>query len=121
MGLTVQASEILESYVPDEGIELRPLVSSDELMIVRVDIAPGATLRVHEHPHEQAGYVAEGSFTFTGDERREVTQGDGYYVPAGHAHGVEGGDTPAVAIDTFTPAREQYRAKFDHLEDETDA
>lgn len=115
MALTVQPSEVLEAYVPDEGIELRPLVSSEDLMVVRVDIAPSATLQVHEHPHEQAGYVAEGSFTFTGDETRVVEEGDGYYVPPGHRHGVEGGDDHAVAIDAFTPAREGYRERFDHL------
>lgn len=115
MALTVQPSKVLEAYEADEGVELRPLVSSDDLMVVRVDIAPGATLRVHEHPHEQAGYVAEGSFTFTGDERREVEKGDGYYVPSGHRHGVEGHEESAVAIDVFTPAREDYRERFDHL------
>ena len=115
MGLNVQPSEVIEAFEPDEGIELRPLVSSDELLVVRVDIAPGATLRVHDHPHEQAGYVAEGSFTFVGDETRTVENGDGYYVPPGHAHGVEGGDGPAVAIDVFTPTREDYRERADHL------
>lgn len=115
MALTVQPWEVIESFEPDEGIELRPLVSSDQLMVVRVDIAPGAELRVHEHLHEQAGYVAAGSFTFNGDEERIVEEGDGYYVPPGHRHGVIGGDEPAVAIDVFTPAREEYRERYDHL------
>ncbi|WP_276248905.1 cupin domain-containing protein [Haladaptatus sp. YSMS36] len=115
MALTVQPADVLDAYEADDGIELRPLVSSDDLMVVRVDIAPGATLRIHDHPHEQAGYVAEGAFTFTGDETREVEKGDGYYVPPGHKHGVEGGEEPAVAIDVFTPARASYRELFDHL------
>ena len=116
MALTVQPAEVVAAYEPDEGIELRPLVSSDDLMVVRVDVAPGASLRVHDHPHEQAGYVVVGSFTFTGDEEHVVEEGDGYYVPPGHRHGVEGGDEPAVAIDVFTPAREEYRERFDHLD-----
>lgn len=118
MALTIQPYDVLDAYEPDEGIELRPLVSSNQLMVVRVDIAPHATLRVHDHPHEQAGYVASGSFTFTGDDTREVTEGDGYYVPPGHRHGVEGHDEPAVAIDVFTPTREEYRDRFEHLSSE---
>jgi quercetin dioxygenase-like cupin family protein len=62
--LTVQSADVIDAYEADDGIELTALVSSDQLMAVRVDIAPGATLRIHEHPHEQAGYVAQGSFTF---------------------------------------------------------
>jgi len=115
MSLTVHSSDVIDAYEADDGIELTALVSSDQLMIVRVDIAPGATLRVHDHPHEQAGYVAEGSFTFSGEDTREVSKGDGYYVPPGHEHGVEGHDEHAVAIDCFTPARQEYRELFDHL------
>ena len=115
MGLTVQPSAVIEAFEPDDGIELRPLVSSDDLMVVRVDIAPRAELRVHDHPHEQAGYVAAGSFTFNGDQERQVEEGDGYYVPPGHRHGVIGHEEPAVAIDVFTPAREEYRERYDHL------
>lgn len=108
MELTVQSSEVLEAYEPDEGIGLGPPVSGEELMVVRVDIAPGATLRIHDHPHEQPGYVVDGPSTFTGEDRREVGAGDGYYVPSGHGHSVEGHDEPAVAIDAFAPAREDY-------------
>ena len=75
--LTVQSADVIDAYEADDGIELTALVSSDQLMAVRVDIAPGATLRIHEHPHEQAGYVAQGSFTFIGDDTREVSQDDG--------------------------------------------
>lgn len=115
MSLTVTPSDVVEAFEPDRGVRLRPLVASDQLMVVRVDIEPGATLTVHDHPHEQAGYVAEGGFTFVGDDVREVERGDGYYVPPNEAHGVEGGDAHSVAIDVFTPARESYRERAPHL------
>jgi quercetin dioxygenase-like cupin family protein len=55
------------------------------------------------------GHVVAGRLRFRiGDEERELAPGDGYAIPGGLPHGcVAIGNT--VAIDSFTPVREDYR------------
>ncbi len=77
-------------------------------MAVRVEMAQGSTVPLHSHPHEQIGFVASGKLRFTvAGETRILEPGDGYAIPATALHAVEAHED-SVAIDIFTPVREEY-------------
>jgi quercetin dioxygenase-like cupin family protein len=91
------------------GVFRRVLACGDDIMIVQFNIAAGAEVPAHTHPHEQVGHVVSGRMHFRiGDEVRELGPGDGYSVPGGVTHGAVG-ITDCVAVDSFHPVREDYR------------
>ncbi len=74
-----------------------------------VTLEPGATVPMHDHPHEQMGYIMEGDFDFTiGDETRRVKPGDKYVIPGGVTHGITKVYIRSLALDIFSPPREEY-------------
>jgi quercetin dioxygenase-like cupin family protein len=91
------------------GVERRVLACGEHIMIVQFTIQAGATVPLHNHPHEQVGHVVSGRMTFQiGDEKRDLGPGDGYAVPGGVTHGAVG-ITECVAVDSFHPVRDDYR------------
>lgn len=92
----------------ESGVHLTQLVAGEHVSIQHVRIEPGATIPIHEHHHEQSGFIYQGSFTFVlGDERTEtVTAGDSYRFDNHEPHGVVNNrDDTALAIDIFHPPR----------------
>ena len=91
------------------GITLR-IMWGDKVMMSMVEIAPKAVLPTHKHPHEQAGLVLEGEFDFTiGDETKTLGPGEAYIIPGGVEHSLVGSDGWALALDIFSPPREEYK------------
>ncbi|HJX61560.1 MAG TPA: cupin domain-containing protein [Dehalococcoidia bacterium] len=92
------------------GVVRRTLTEGERMMLIEVTLAQGAVVPPHTHPHEQIGYLASGRLLFeVGDERRELTAGDSWLVPSNVSHQVTALE-PSVAIDIFSPPREEYRA-----------
>ena len=92
------------------GVVRRTLTEGERMMLIEVTLAQGAVVPPHTHPHEQIGYLASGRLLFTvGDERRELSAGDSWLVPSNVSHQVTALE-PSVAIDIFSPPREEYRA-----------
>jgi quercetin dioxygenase-like cupin family protein len=92
------------------GVTRRTLNSSERMMLIEVALAKGAVVPSHSHPHEQIGYLASGRLLFElGDQRRELTASDSWLVPPNVPHQVTALE-PSVAIDVFSPPREEYRA-----------
>ena len=92
------------------GITLR-IMWGDKVMMSMVEIAPKAVLPPHKHPHEQAGLVLEGEFDFTiGDEIKTLGPGEAYIIPGGVEHSLVGSDGWALALDIFSPPREEYKS-----------
>ena len=90
---------------------LARIAAHDRLMLARVVVPAGAAVPPHSHPHEQAGWIVEGSARFTvGDETRELVVGDHYLIPSGAPHQVEPGPNGLVAMDVFSPPREDFLA-----------
>ena len=82
------------------------------LMLSYVEIADGAVVQLHQHPHEQAGMVVSGRLRFTiGNETKECGPGEMYLIPSGVPHSATAVGGPAVALDVFTPIREDYAAQ----------
>lgn len=105
-----------------DGVHLTQLAVGERMSVQHFHIEPGAVVPEHSHPHEQVGYVARGTFTFTvdskgsetgqgtddGDEDDEfvVGPGDSYSIPGGELHAAHNeGEEPVSGIDVFSPPR----------------
>lgn len=86
-------------------------VTGGRIMMSFVHLGPGGVVELHHHPHEQCGYMLEGMMRLTiGDETREVRPGDAYTIPGGVPHMAVGGPEGGLALDIFSPIREDYAA-----------
>ena len=91
------------------GVQIRTC-AADKMMLSVVDIAPGAVVEEHAHPHEQVGMVLEGRAVFViGGEEKTLGAGDLYRIPGGVRHRVRALDEPVRALDVFNPPRDDYR------------
>ena len=91
------------------GVVRRTMSEGERMMLVEVTLDNGAEVPLHTHPHEQVGYLASGRLLFEiGDEKRELSAGDSWLVPSNVPHQVTALET-SVAIDIFSPPREEYR------------
>jgi len=81
----------------------------ERTLLSEVTFEKGGVVPRHSHPHEQTGYVVSGAIEFTlGDRVIVVRAGDGYLIPGDVAHGCLALE-PSVAIDVFSPIREEYK------------
>jgi len=86
------------------------IASGERMMLSLVTLAPGAVVPTHSHPHEQMGLMVSGTMEFTiAGEMRLLTGNEMYFVPGGVPHAAKGGPGGAVALDAFSPPREEYR------------
>ncbi len=94
-----------------KGISAR-FVTGSRIMFSFVRLAPGAVMPDHNHPHEQLGYVLEGTIVLNlaGDERT-LQAGDAYAIPGGVTHRAVGGSNGCLVLDAFNPPREEYLAR----------
>ena len=79
-----------------------------EVLLVRVEIAPGAAAGRHSHPGVETGYVLEGEAVMEvdGEAPRRLGPGDTYLVPAGRIHDARAaGARPVTVIATFVVER----------------
>ena len=90
------------------GVTCRP-IWGERIMMGLIDIAPGAEIPDHTHPHEQCGRVLSGAFNLTIDgETRLVREGDHYVIPPGVPHSATGTASASLALDIWSPIREDY-------------
>jgi quercetin dioxygenase-like cupin family protein len=83
------------------------------LMLSYVQIDEGALVETHQHPHEQGGMLLRGRMELTiGDETRVLEPGEMYLIPPDTPHRARAVGGPAVALDVFSPVREDYAARM---------
>ena len=91
-----------------EGVHLSTLVHGEKTLMGQFEIAKGAEVPMHSHPHEQTGFMVSGRLRFkVEDEVMEVATGDSWCIPGGVEHGVEALEE-SVVIEVFAPVREDY-------------
>ena len=87
-------------------------VHGEQLTLAVVDVEPGAKLPEHRHVNEQLGMAIEGSVVFRiGAESGIVEAGGIWRIPSDTPHTVTGGDSGAVVLDVFSPARDDWAAR----------
>lgn len=90
------------------GLKRRVLASNGRLMLAEHVMEAGAVFPRHSHPHEQLAYLISGHIrVFCGDMVFEAQGGDSFVVRGGVEHEVHALER-SVALDVFTPAREDY-------------
>jgi quercetin dioxygenase-like cupin family protein len=103
----LRSAEPLE-LVP--GVTMRPLFG-DGAMLNLLEFEPGAQVPVHDHPHEQLGYVVEGVLLLEIDGvEHELGPGCAYRIAGGTPHAARSDDR-CIVLDVFQPVREDYRER----------
>ncbi len=91
------------------GVTRKTLVWGERTMLCQITLGEGQVVAAHQHPHEQIGYVVAGRLRFIVDgQTADLEAGDGYIIPGGATHEVHGLED-SIAIDIFSPPREDYR------------
>jgi len=88
-----------------DGVVVQELGDGEKMTALRWELEDGALIPMHNHPHEQFGYVIDGCFNMiVGDEKKTLKTGDSYFIPSNvpHEFRVVG---KTYAIDVFSPLR----------------
>jgi quercetin dioxygenase-like cupin family protein len=90
-----------------EGVYLADLATGENACMKHWRVAPGATLPVHSHEHEQIGYMISGRLVAIVEDGEYVLEpGDSYVFPSNEPHGAENRwDEPAVGVGVLSPPR----------------
>lgn len=98
-----------EGYLePVEGIEMKTLAYGEKSLLTRFRLEKGAQLPAHSHPHEQTGYLVSGKMILhVGEKSHEVSPGDSWCIAGDVEHRAQVMED-SVAIEVFSPVREDY-------------
>ena len=95
------------------GIDLKTLVYGEKTLLAEFRLKQGSRLPRHAHPQEQTGYLIAGLIRLSiGNETVEMGPGDSWNVASNVEHGAEI-IADSVAIEVFSPVREDYLPKSD--------
>jgi len=93
------------------GIRRCTMAADNRMMQIKVELDAGARLPEHSHSNEQITYLVSGRLRFVIDGvPREVAPGETVMLPGDVPHAVEALE-PSLAIDTFSPPREDMLAQ----------
>lgn len=88
------------------GIEVRTLCHGEATLMAEFRLAAGNDLPTHSHPHEQTGYLVRGRIQLRiGGESHVVDPGDSWCIAGGVEHGATIVED-AVAVEVFSPVRD---------------
>jgi quercetin dioxygenase-like cupin family protein len=80
----------------------------DKVMTTYWEVPAGAVIPEHAHPHVQFSIIISGKAEYTiGGETHLLQAGDSCVMPSNVPHNVTSLE-PVVAIDVFTPIREDF-------------
>jgi quercetin dioxygenase-like cupin family protein len=97
------------SAVP--GITQKTLTYGEKTLMAEFLLNKDSQLPRHSHPHEQTGYLVKGRIRLSiSSETYDVMPGDSWCIPGGIEHGAEILED-AVAVEVFSPVREDYLPK----------
>jgi quercetin dioxygenase-like cupin family protein len=98
---------------PFDGVNVKTLVYGEKTLMTEFRLDGDAVLPRHTHPHEQTGYLVSGGLNLhIGDESRLVAPGDSWVIPGDVEHGADVLED-SVAVEVFSPVREDYIPKDD--------
>ena len=84
-------------------------VEGERTTLAVIDLEAGSTVPEHRHDNEQLGVLIRGSMHFRiGDETRDVGPGGTWRILSGVPHEVTAGPNGALAVECFTPARDDW-------------
>jgi quercetin dioxygenase-like cupin family protein len=87
----------------------RQVLHCDSVTIARIRLDRGAVVPRHSHPNEQISTIEAGRLKFVFDDRElEAVPGEFVRIPSGVPHAVHALED-SVALDFFSPVREDWR------------
>jgi quercetin dioxygenase-like cupin family protein len=90
------------------GVVRRALCGAERMTVCEITLRKGATVPLHSHEDEQAGYLIRGRLLFKiGEEEREIVAGYGYLAPGGVAHALTVLEDSLI-VEVFSPPRKGY-------------
>jgi len=90
------------------GVRMRTLCYGSITLMTEFRLLRGHDLPIHAHPQEQTGYLVGGHIALTiGDEAYDVLPGDSWCIAGGVEHGAQVLQD-SVAVEVFSPVREDY-------------
>jgi quercetin dioxygenase-like cupin family protein len=91
-----------------KGVDFLVGAVGEHIMVTLMTFKEGQRVDTHAHPHEQAGYCIEGRFELTvGGVSAVIEPHDSYVIPGDTPHGYRVLED-AVAVEMFSPPREDY-------------
>lgn len=107
-GLTICDGSKVRWFHAFENLQRKVHAFNDKLMLTEHHMAKGSVFPRHSHPHEQLAYLVSGHIRVcVGDYTFEGRAGDSFTVAGGIEHQVWAIEE-SVALDIFTPVREDY-------------
>jgi quercetin dioxygenase-like cupin family protein len=102
----------LQGYIqPIAGVEQKTLTYGEKTLLTEFLLKQGHTLPRHSHPNEQIGYLVKGRIILSiADQVYETVAGDSWCIPGNVEHSAEIIED-SIAIEVFSPVREDYLPK----------
>jgi len=93
---------------PLHGVTQKTLVYGEKTLRTEFVLEAGSDLPMHNHPHEQTGYLIKGRLQMLiGKNEYIVEPGDSWCIGSNVEHGAKALDK-SVAVEIFSPVREDY-------------
>jgi unsaturated pyranuronate lyase len=91
-----------------DKIRQKTLVYGEKTLLTEFRLGKGAILPRHSHPHEQTGYLVAGRLDLTiGRKTNRVEPGGSWCIAGGVEHSAIALED-SIAIEVFSPVREDY-------------
>ncbi len=98
-------------HSPLEGVSQKTLVYGEKTLMTEFVLAADSDLPIHQHPHEQTGYLVKGRLKmFIGKDEFIAEAGDSWCIGSNVSHGAEALEQ-SIAVEIFSPVREAYLPK----------
>ncbi len=82
----------------------------EQMLLSLVEVDANSEVPLHTHPHEQGGVIIEGELEMGVDgEVKLLKPGDMYIIPGNVEHYAKAHAVKAVALDIFSPVREEFK------------
>ena len=95
-------------HSPIKGVEQKTLVYGKKTLMTEFLLKAGSNLPIHQHPHEQTGYLVKGKLKMFIDDKEFVAEpGDSWCIGEDVKHGAKAMKN-SVAVEIFAPVREEY-------------
>jgi len=91
-----------------DGVFQKTITYGEKSLMVNVNFKENATIPIHQHPHEQTGFVLSGKLDFQINGEHLIAEtGDCWSIPGNIPHGARAIVATSV-IEVFHPIREDY-------------
>jgi quercetin dioxygenase-like cupin family protein len=82
----------------------------EQMLLSLVEVDANSEVPLHTHTHEQGGVIIEGELEMSiGGEVKLLKPGDMYIIPGNVEHYAKANAVKAVALDIFSPVREEFK------------